>query len=340
MVIFLVVLAPYAVRFAGRRMDRFVANEEEKRASRETEREKDAAAAPASQAKGSEVRTSERITAGDPPMSSLSQQAQRAALAASAPPPDIFGILSRTKLRQSMQHLDESGSNEMPDAQSQQMLEQLAQMAGSPDTGGALQQSGLGAGMNPEQLMASLGLSPYEQLLSPTSGSATTSDFGMRKDPFTSQEKKHSGIDFAETPDGNAIAIADGTVLSAGPRGGYGIAVEVAHSKAITSLYAHLDRAFVSAGEHVSSGQPVGKIGSTGHATGEHLHYELRVNGVAQRPEIVMLLLSILGKEGSGQGLSPELPPDVPSGRTKEPVNQEQQEIEPQPQIGTVQTVG
>ena len=113
---------------------------------------------------------------------------------------------------------------------------------------------------------------------------ATSSSFGLRKDPFRKSPAMHSGIDF-RGPTGSPVHVtAPGTVSKAGWSGGYGKMVEVRHDGGITSRYAHLSIISVRTGQKVKSGDRIGKVGSTGRSTGPHLHYETRVGGRAIDP--------------------------------------------------------
>lgn len=106
-----------------------------------------------------------------------------------------------------------------------------------------------------------------------------TSGFGDRVDPFTHTHATHGGVDLA-SPAGTPIAAAGGGVVkSAGERGGYGNAVEIDHGGGVTTLYAHASELLVRAGDRVAPGQAVATVGHTGRSTGDHLHFELRVNG-------------------------------------------------------------
>jgi murein DD-endopeptidase MepM/ murein hydrolase activator NlpD len=98
-------------------------------------------------------------------------------------------------------------------------------------------------------------------------------------------------VDFAAPRGTRVIASADGTVVSAGPRGGYGNAVEIRHGGSITTLYAHLSgfAKGIRAGTRVRQGEPIGFVGSTGFATGPHLHYEFKISGIHQDPLRVAL---------------------------------------------------
>ena len=106
-----------------------------------------------------------------------------------------------------------------------------------------------------------------------------TSPFGLRSDPLTGELREHDGVDLG-APAGAAIRVtADGIVRSAGPRGGYGYAVEVDHGNGLTTLYGHASELLVSAGDVVHAGQEIARVGSTGRSTGPHLHFEVRVGG-------------------------------------------------------------
>jgi len=119
-------------------------------------------------------------------------------------------------------------------------------------------------------------------------GGTVTSGFGTRVDPFTHQARQHDGVDLA-APEGTPIlAAADGVVVSAGPRGGYGNAVEVAHPDGTTSLYAHAREVTVHPGQRVRAGDELATVGSTGRSTGNHLHFELRRGGHAVDPRVIL----------------------------------------------------
>jgi murein DD-endopeptidase MepM/ murein hydrolase activator NlpD len=111
----------------------------------------------------------------------------------------------------------------------------------------------------------------------PGTGSIT-SGYGMRAHPITGAYKLHSGTDFAYG-DGNAYAAAAGTVESVTHDGAYGNMVTISHGGDTETRYAHLSGASVSSGQKISAGQKVGNIGSTGYATGPHLHFEVLIGG-------------------------------------------------------------
>ncbi|MEP6612517.1 MAG: M23 family metallopeptidase, partial [Mucilaginibacter sp.] len=115
--------------------------------------------------------------------------------------------------------------------------------------------------------------------------SSLTSYFGYRSDPFnTSSAEFHPGIDFKGERGDEAKCTATGKVVFAGRYGGYGNCVRIAHANNFETLYGHLSRITVKVGQEVTVGQKIGEIGSTGHSTGNHLHYEVRKDGKAINP--------------------------------------------------------
>src|SRR5438477_1051093 len=111
------------------------------------------------------------------------------------------------------------------------------------------------------------------------------SAFGVRSDPFNHHAAMHPGIDLSGAYGTPIYATADGTVLRAGwNSGGYGNLVEIDHGRGISTRYGHMSAILVSAGQRVTRGQQVGRMGSTGRSTGNHLHYEVRIDGRAGNP--------------------------------------------------------
>jgi murein DD-endopeptidase MepM/ murein hydrolase activator NlpD len=105
-----------------------------------------------------------------------------------------------------------------------------------------------------------------------------------RRHPVLGITRRHQGTDYAASPGTPVMAAGDGVVLRAGRAGGYGNLIELRHRNGITTRYGHL-RGFargIRAGARVTQGQTIGYVGSTGLASGPHLHYEFRVNGVAK----------------------------------------------------------
>ena len=119
---------------------------------------------------------------------------------------------------------------------------------------------------------------------SPLAGAPLSSGFGMRRHPLSGSRRFHAGVDLA-APTGTPIrAASDGVVTSAGWNGGYGLLVSLGHAGNRETRYGHLSRLAVRAGQSVKRGEVIGYVGSTGRSTGPHLHYELRVNGMAVAP--------------------------------------------------------
>lgn len=111
-----------------------------------------------------------------------------------------------------------------------------------------------------------------------------TSPFGMRTDPVTGRYQLHSGIDIGADYGVPIQAAADGIVLFAGWYGGYGNAIILDNTSGLSTLYAHCSAMYVTVNQRVQRGQVIGAIGATGYATGPHLHFEIRVNGVPVDP--------------------------------------------------------
>jgi murein DD-endopeptidase MepM/ murein hydrolase activator NlpD len=128
-------------------------------------------------------------------------------------------------------------------------------------------------------------------LRSPLEFSRVSSGFGARFHPIFKNWRAHTGVDFAAAQGTRVLATADGQVVAAGPRGGYGNAIEIKHGSGTTTLYAHLSgfAKGVRAGARVRQGDPIGYVGMTGYATGPHLHYEFKIAGVQQDPLKVAL---------------------------------------------------
>lgn len=111
-----------------------------------------------------------------------------------------------------------------------------------------------------------------------------SSEFGYRIHPVYGTRRLHAGIDVA-APSGTPIYAAnDGVVIFAGGRGGYGRTVIVDHGGGVTTLYAHMSQIGSSVGQTVVRGDSVGFVGASGTATGNHLHFEVRVDGTPTNP--------------------------------------------------------
>jgi murein DD-endopeptidase MepM/ murein hydrolase activator NlpD len=111
-----------------------------------------------------------------------------------------------------------------------------------------------------------------------------TSPFGMRTDPVTGRYALHSGIDIGVDYGTPIRAAADGLIIYAGWYGGYGNLITIDNGDSYSTLYAHCSAMYVSINQRVERGQVIGAVGATGYATGPHLHFEIRKNGVPFDP--------------------------------------------------------
>lgn len=112
-----------------------------------------------------------------------------------------------------------------------------------------------------------------------------TSRFGPRFHPIFGMRLQHHGVDVAAATGTPIIATADGTVSRAGWSGGYGLLVALDHGRGMETRFGHMSRILVQPGARVQRGTILGYVGSTGNSTGPHVHYEVRVNGVAVDPQ-------------------------------------------------------
>ncbi|MGE3689785.1 MAG: M23 family metallopeptidase [Novosphingobium sp.] len=118
----------------------------------------------------------------------------------------------------------------------------------------------------------------------PVEGVHFTSGFGMRNHPILRQRRAHKGVDLAAPTGTPVYASADGMVGRADWFSSYGLYIQLEHGADIETRYGHLSRLNVSAGQRVRKGDLIGFVGSTGRSTGPHLHYEVRIAGVAVNP--------------------------------------------------------
>jgi murein DD-endopeptidase MepM/ murein hydrolase activator NlpD len=110
------------------------------------------------------------------------------------------------------------------------------------------------------------------------------SEFGSRKSPFTGQITMHYGIDIANSTGTPIIASADGIVSFSGVEGDFGKVLVIDHGYGYTTFYGHCSVLKKKVGDKVKRGDLIALVGSSGRTTGPHLHYEVRVNGVATNP--------------------------------------------------------
>lgn len=111
-----------------------------------------------------------------------------------------------------------------------------------------------------------------------------SSYFGKRRDPFTGRMSRHEGVDFSARQGSNIYATADGVVCHAKYDRGYGHTIKIDHGNGILTKYAHNAKLLVRKGQKIKRGDVIAYLGNSGRSTAPHLHYEVRVNGVAQNP--------------------------------------------------------
>jgi len=111
-----------------------------------------------------------------------------------------------------------------------------------------------------------------------------SSRFGERNDPFTGEREQHSGLDFAGVRGTEVLSVASGVVIWAASRNGYGKTVEIDHGNGYLTRYAHGDELKVNAGDHVTAGQVIARMGSTGRASAPHVHFEVLKDGSQVNP--------------------------------------------------------
>ena len=112
--------------------------------------------------------------------------------------------------------------------------------------------------------------------------------YGIRSDPIAGMRAMHEGIDFRAENGTPVVVAADGVVLAASYYNDFGNLIEVDHGDGLISRYAHLSKMNVKAGQLVKRGELIGSVGSTGRSTGSHLHFEVRMFGVAQNPALFL----------------------------------------------------
>lgn len=132
------------------------------------------------------------------------------------------------------------------------------------------------SGVNTSNKVVNLGIS----LIRPVSG-VVTSRFGAR------WGRSHKGVDIGAPKGTTIVAAASGTVTFSqyGYGGGYGNHIVISHANGVQTLYGHCTSLLVNKGAHVTQGQAIATVGNTGNSQGNHLHLEIRVNGVAQNPQ-------------------------------------------------------
>ncbi|MFZ5432617.1 MAG: M23 family metallopeptidase [Calditrichota bacterium] len=134
------------------------------------------------------------------------------------------------------------------------------------------------------KLTANAELLDHTPTLRPLEGGYVSSGFGIRRDPFTKKMERHGGVDIVQERGTPVYAAAAGEVIFAGHYFSYGRFVLVDHGFGYQTAYGHLNYIGVRKGQYLTKGQQLGEVGSSGRATGSHLHYEVRVNGRPVNP--------------------------------------------------------
>lgn len=129
-----------------------------------------------------------------------------------------------------------------------------------------------------------------------------SSPFGYRNHPISGGRKLHAGVDYP-APGGTSIhAALSGTIKYSGWMGGYGNVIDISHGNGLVTRYAHQSKLIAKKGQSVKAGDVIGKVGSTGGSTGNHLHFEWRVNDKPENP--VPHLGGAVDVSGSGEGMA------------------------------------
>lgn len=125
--------------------------------------------------------------------------------------------------------------------------------------------------------------------VAPLRGYAINSAFGLRRLAGEARARQHKGVDMAAPSGTTVFAACEGEVLRTGyDADGYGRFIEVQHPNGMTTLYAHLSRVDVAKGDRVAAEERIGLVGSTGHSTGPHLHFEVRRDQAQVNPTTVL----------------------------------------------------
>jgi murein DD-endopeptidase MepM/ murein hydrolase activator NlpD len=134
-----------------------------------------------------------------------------------------------------------------------------------------------------------------------------TSYFGYRYHPILHFTRFHAGVDIGAGWGSPIVAAADGQVVGAGWGGGYGREVQIAHGGGMSTLYGHMSQIVASPGSFVRAGQLIGYVGMSGLATGPHLHFEVRKDGVAVNPLAVRFQSAQAANSGVSEAVKARL---------------------------------
>lgn len=170
-----------------------------------------------------------------------------------------------------------------PDA----LRRQAAQMMALPTAARAGQTAHTAAAPGPLVAVAGAAMAAFDAGVAPVNGTVT-SGFGWRRDPLGSDVKFHAGADIRMAYGEEVTSVAAGRVSFAGEQGGYGLTVVVDHADGLQTRYAHLSSTSVNMGDRVSPGQLIARAGSSGRATGPHLHIELLSQGRPVDPSALL----------------------------------------------------
>jgi murein DD-endopeptidase MepM/ murein hydrolase activator NlpD len=112
----------------------------------------------------------------------------------------------------------------------------------------------------------------------PVASEKISSGYGFRKDPFTKKVSWHKGLDYAVPTGTRVFPSLGGIVENLEISPSYGLKILLDHGSGIKTLYAHLDKSLVNAGDYVSQDTPIALSGNSGTSTGSHLHFEIYIN--------------------------------------------------------------
>ena len=112
-----------------------------------------------------------------------------------------------------------------------------------------------------------------------------SSKYGYRRDPFLKRRKFHQGDDYSADIGTDVMATANGIVKTSRKYGSFGNYIEIDHGNGYLTVYGHLNKRFVKAGDEIERGQIIGEVGNTGRSTAPHLHYEIQFNNKHINPK-------------------------------------------------------
>jgi len=161
------------------------------------------------------------------------------------------------------------------------LMREMHEQTGELAQAGAVQQKNFASLI--KELNAQKNILKCTPAIRPAEG-VFTSVFGERESPFTGMSEFHSGLDIAAPVGTPVIAPADGKVIFADTKGGFGKIMEISHGFGLVTRYAHLEDFVKNVGDTVKRGEKIAIMGNTGRSTGPHLHYEVHLNSVPLDP--------------------------------------------------------